>query len=81
MTRLLDATRHVTPTLTEDDLPIDSTFDHLSGMLRPLYQSPVGIPWFGATHDGYPSCRTLSSYTQVCLDRRTHHTKRDDAAL
>ncbi|KAH9852891.1 hypothetical protein C2E23DRAFT_824070 [Lenzites betulinus] len=52
-----------TPALSENDLPDENS--NGVRMARALVGSPTNIPWFGAPHDGYPFCDTLSEYTRI----------------
>ncbi|KAI0632924.1 hypothetical protein C8Q77DRAFT_1059205 [Trametes polyzona] len=67
-----------TPTLSNDDLAEEDGAAVRAA--RAVFGSPLDIPWFGASHDGYPFCSTLSSYTKI---RRNGYiqTLHADAAL
>ncbi|KAI0830216.1 hypothetical protein BC628DRAFT_1500779 [Trametes gibbosa] len=67
-----------TPTLSMNNLADeDSSGVHTA---RALIGSPTDIPWFGAPHDGYAFCNTLSGYTRA-RRQSAIQSLRDDAAL
>lgn len=65
--------------IAEGDLPDEC--EYYTGECLSLHGSPVDIPWLGATHDGFPFCSTLSSYTQVRRRPGTLRSNHDDTAL
>ncbi|KAI0751791.1 hypothetical protein C8Q80DRAFT_1159325 [Daedaleopsis nitida] len=73
-----EPSQYRTPTLSQDDLADED--EPLVRMVRIEFGCPADIPWFGAPHDGYPFCSTLSSYTKIRQDG-SMHSLRDDAAL
>ncbi|KAL1938910.1 hypothetical protein VTO73DRAFT_11063 [Trametes versicolor] len=74
-----DSLPYTTPLLTEDDMPRDEDYD--GAMLRSLFGTIIDIPWYGAAHDGFPYCSTMSSYTRIRQPPGACHSRRDDAAL
>lgn len=79
MTHLSDSLPYTTPLLTENDMPSDEDYD--GAMLRSLFGTIIDIPWYGAAHDGFPYCSTMSSYTRIRQPPGACHSRRDDAAL
>ncbi|OJT05010.1 hypothetical protein TRAPUB_4192 [Trametes pubescens] len=66
---------------TEAFLPTGPDSDYDGAMLRSLFGTIIDIPWFGAAHDGFPYCNTMSSYTRIRQPPGACHSRRDDAAL
>ncbi|KAI0651216.1 hypothetical protein C8Q79DRAFT_20008 [Trametes meyenii] len=64
--------------ICEEDLPAEN--DPGVRFLQSTVGHPLDIPWFGAPHDDYPFCHTLSTYT-MSRRRGKAQTLFDDAAL